>query len=891
MSLFSRGRAWVRSIRHRDRLDADLHRELSDWVEELTARYVAGGATPEAARRRALIETEGVERVKEAVRDERVGASLDAIARDLRSAWRMWRAYPWLTAMAILSLALGIGANTAVFSVMNALFLKSAPVSDPGTLVAIYGTSTSNPGWHQTSFKNYADLREALPLEVLAYAPIPVGLSTAGSPAEDVPTEIVSGNYFTLLGVRAAVGRLFAFSAAEDKVTDKHPEIVISDALWKRRFGARADVVNQIVQLNARPFTIVGVAPPAFVGLDVLRAVDVWVPASNRSILTGVTNFFFGNRSIGMFDVVARTTAQTGPQQLSAILQAQASRLAQAFTQDNKGLTFATRPFWQARMNPAQRDTWIRAAGLLSVVVGLVLLIACANVANLLFGRSAARRRELAIRLAIGATRRQLERQLLVESLLLSSAGAVVGLGMAWGMIDVLSAVRPAFVPRSFEVPIEWTTLLFTGAIAFVIAPLCGLLPALQASRANVVDGLKGGEVAVQRVGRSDLSLAVLIAQSTLATVALILASLFVSSLRHAQDINLGFDAGHVAIVSFDLGMLRYDNTKGPAFVRRVNDRLRAVPGIISSAVASHVLLDGAGFASKIKLAAHEDAEALSIEAGAVGIEYFRTMKIPIIAGRGFRESDAAAVSEFGWAVVNRTMAERLWPGADAVGQRFHVLGITETYVVVGVVSDALYDTLGERRRPYFYIDYDQSPGLKKLTLHVLTAGDPRQMLQTIQREIQAVDPNLPLINVRTMSDVLDAAMWVPRTGAALLLLFGAIALSLAVVGIYGVTAFFVRQRRREIGIRLALGASAANVVWLLVRRTLAPTVVGFLLGLAASSVGGRLVASLLIGVSPTDPKSFATAVLALAAAAGAASVLPAVAAMRVDIVPILRQE
>jgi predicted permease len=889
MSLFSRGRAWIQSLRGKG-LSDDLHRELIDWVDELTARYEASGAAPDVARRRALIETGGIECVKEAVRDQRRGAWLDTTAGDLRSAWRMWRAHPLLTAAAVVSLALGIGANTAVFSVMNALFLKSAPVAEPGTLVAVYSASAAGPGSHQSSFKNYTDLRESLPVELLAYTPIPVGLSAAGSPAENVSTELVSGNYFSLLGVRAGLGRVFAFTAEQDKVANTDPEIVISDALWRRRFGG-ADVVNQVVQLNARPFTIVGVAPPTFVGLDVLRTVDVWVPASNTSILTGVTNFYFNNRAIGMFDVVARTTASTGPPQLASILQGQAARLAQTFPNENKGLSLVTRPFWQAGMNPTQRDTWLRAGELLTLVVGLVLLIACANVANLLLGRSASRRRELAIRLAIGATRRQVARQLLTESLLLSSAGAVVGFCLARGMIYVLSAVRPAFVPVTFEAPIEWTALLFTGVIAFLVAPICGLLPALQASRANVVDGLKGGEVAAQRVGGHDFSVVVLIAQSTLATIALILASLFVRSLRHAQEVDLGFDADHVAIVSFDLGMLRYDNTKGPAFVRRVNDRLHAVPGIISSAVASHVLLDGAGLASKIKLAGHEDAEAISVEAGAVGIEYFRTMKIPIVGGRGFQESDAAEVSEFGWAVVNRTMAQQLWPATDAVGQKFHILGIKEPYVVVGVVSDSRYDTLGEARRPYFYIYYDQAPGLKKLTLHVLTTGDPRPMLATIQREIQAADPNLPLIKARTMSDVLDAAMWVPRTGAALLLLFGAIALSLAVVGIYGVTAFFVRQRRREIGIRLALGASMARITWLVVRRTMVPTLVGFVLGLIASSVGGQLFGSLLIGINPTDPRSFAIALATLAAAAAAASVVPAFAAMRLDLIPILRRE
>jgi predicted permease len=365
-----------------------------------------------------------------------------------------------------------------------------------------------------------------------------------------------------------------------------------------------------------------------------------------------------------------------------------------------------------------------------------------------------------------------------------------------------------------------------------------------------------------------------------------------VRSLRQAQEINPGFNVDHVAIVGFDLGMLRYDNARGPAFVRRVNDRLRTVQGVISSAVASHVLLDGTGLAGKITLAGREEAEAMSVEAGAVGLDYFRTMNIPVIAGRGFQESDGAAVSEFGWAVVNQTMAEQLWSGRQAaVGQRFHVLGVEETYVVVGVVADALYDTLGEPRRPYFYIYYDQTPGLKKLTLHVLTAGDPGGLLPAIQTEIQAADPNLPLIKARTMSDVLTDAMWVPRTGAALLLAFGSIALSLAVIGIYGVTAFFVRQRQREIGIRLALGATSANILSLVVRRILAPTAVGLVFGLIASYLGGRLVASLLIGVGPTDPQSFAAAVVVLAASAGAACLLPALTAMRMNPASLLRRE
>src|SRR5947208_4501794 len=293
MSVFSRVRTWIRSIRHRDRIDADLHRELSDWLEELAARYEAEGATRDGARRRALMETGGIDRVKEAVRDQRVGASLDAFALDLRYAWRLWRRYPWLTGAAILSLALGMGANTAVFSVMNALLLKSAPVSDPSTLVAVYSTSTTNPGWHQTSFKNFEDLRDALPFGMTAYASIPIGFAAVGNQPEQAQAELVSGNYFALVGVSAALGRVFTFNSAEDKIADKHPVVVISDAFWKRRFGGRPDVVNEPVQLNARPFTIVGVAPPGFLGLDVMRSVDIWVPSLNASVLTGVDSFSF----------------------------------------------------------------------------------------------------------------------------------------------------------------------------------------------------------------------------------------------------------------------------------------------------------------------------------------------------------------------------------------------------------------------------------------------------------------------------------------------------------------------------------------------------------------------------------------------------------------------
>ena len=347
----------------RNRSDQDLEEELRLHIEMAAEDAQRRSDSPRDARRAAIIRVGGVAHSIEALRDQRGFPWLEEVwrmtlTRDVRHAWRMWLAYPLLTSAAILSLALGMDANTAVFSVMNALLFKSSPVSDPGTLAAVYSTRPVNPGWHPTAFKNFEDLRDALPFGMIASASIPLGFAAIGNQPEQAQAELVSGNYFALLGVSAALGRVFTFNSAEDKIADKHPVIVISDAFWKRRFGGRPDVVNEAVQLNARPFTIVGVAPPGFLGLDVMRSVDIWVPSLNVSVLTGVDGFYFRQRQIGMFDVVARATPEVGLPQVQSMLQARSIKLAQTFPQEDKGLGIATRPFWQSRMKPAQREAW-----------------------------------------------------------------------------------------------------------------------------------------------------------------------------------------------------------------------------------------------------------------------------------------------------------------------------------------------------------------------------------------------------------------------------------------------------------------------------------------------------------------------------------------------------
>ena len=811
------------------------------------------------------------------------------LIHDARHALRLWRAQPLLTAAAVASLALGMGANTAVFSVLNALVLRSAPVRDPGTIVAIYSTSTANPGLHGTSFENYKDLRQALPFELAAIAPLEVGLSAGNGQPEQVSAELVSDNYFRLLGVAASRGRVFAASEGERAAAS--PVVVISDGLWRRRFGGRPDVVGQRISLNARPFTVLGVAPAGFASLDVMRPVDLWIPsAMHEAVLTGVQRFYFRQRSVGMFDVVGRTVPPLASRQVEAALQAQAARLARTFPKDNTGLSFTVRPLRQARMKPAQRETWVRAGVLIAAVVGLVLSIACANVANLLLARSAARRREMALRLAIGASRRRLAVQLLVESSMLSAAGAAIGLLVAAGSLRLLSALQPSFLPASFAPRLELTALAFTGSLVVITSLAFGMVPALHTLRDDLIAGLRGEQAAPRGISRPDFSRAVLVAQSTLATVTLVLAALFLRSLSRAQAIDPGFDASRLALVTFDLGMLRYDNTQGPDFVRRVNEGVATIPGVLASAVSSQVVLEGPGLESKIRIAGREDAEALGVEAQAVGLDYFQALGIPLAEGRTFRLSDADS-SEFGWAVVNRTLASQLWPHRQAIGQRFEVLGIAEPYVVIGIVADSKYESLGEEPRPFFYIFYNQTPGLKRLTLFVRTAGDPRDSLPAIERQIHAADPSLPLVNARTMSEVLTGAMSAPRTGSALLAVFGAIALILAVVGTYGITAFLVRQRRREIGVRLALGAGRTSVLLSVMRWTMFPALAGIACGVATVLLGGKLVASLLIGVTPGDPLSFAVATGLFSVAAVVASLVPAVGAARLEPARVLRRD
>ena len=818
-----------------------------------------------------------------------IGRAIDRLRllHDVRYAARTLRRRPILTAVAVTSLALGIGANAAVFSVLKGVLLDAPRVSDPATLYSIFSGNGISAELHRTSFENYKELRPAVPFEMAAYAGIVVAVADESDRPAELQAELVSNNYFRVLGVKAMYGR--TFTTTEGAVDGQDPVVVISAALWRRRFAGEQAIVGKTISINTRAFTVIGVAPEGVGSINVARAVDLWIPTSmHKDALSGVDAFYFRVRSAPMFELVARIPRRVTAPQLTSILRAQSAALAERYPLDDKGMQLSAIPLQQARLDPSRRAAWLRAGGLLAAVVGLVLLIACANVANLLLARSISRRREISLRLALGASRAQIGGQLLTEAALLSAGGVVIGLGLAALSLRLLSAAPPIFMPSAVDAGLDVWTFSFAAGMGLAATLLIGIGPALHATGSRAMAGIRGDEGVVPGMSRAASSRALVMIQSSLATVALILALLFVRSLLNAQRIDPGFRTDDLALVTFDLGMLRYDNVRGPEFVRQVNERVSAIPGVVTSAVASHVVLEGPGLESNIRVRGRLIAEPLGIHAQAVGLNYFRALGLRLVSGRGFRANDSDS-SQFGWAVVNETMAARLWPNQLAIGQQFEIAGIPEPYVVVGVVTDSQYESLGEKPRPFFYIYYDQAPGLKKLTLYVRTSVPPSTLLAAIEREIHRVDPRLPLTNLRTMRDVLSAATSASRAGSGLLALFGLIALALAMIGTYGVTAFLVSQRNREIGIRIALGASQGSILMPLVRWTLAPALVGIAAGALVTVSAGRWVTSLLVGLRADDPLSIAVATLTLAVSAGVACLLPALRALRLDPVRVLR--
>jgi macrolide transport system ATP-binding/permease protein len=805
---------------------------------------------------------------------------------DLRFAVRMLAKSPVLTAVAVLSLGLGIGANLAIFTVVNAVLLKPLPVADVDSLVSVFTTDPRNPGSLPISHPNLVDFRSRT--EVLAglagYHFAGVAIASGGEP-QQAPAELVSGNYFDLLGVKPVLGRTFL--PEEDRTPGAHPVAVISHNLWTRSFGADPGVVNRKLTVNGRPFTIIGVAPPEFRGVNPLAGTMLWVPTMTYRETMALPGMFEERRFLG-FLVVGRlkpgVTLRAAEQNLKAL----AAELEKQYPSANQGRGIQLLPLAQAAVPPQFRGGLIRAGGLLMTIVGVVLLIASANIANLLLARMSARRREIAIRAAMGAGKARIARQLMSESLLMAALGGIAGLLIGIWAKEALWAMRPPFLEQSsLQLNLDWNVAAFAAGLTLLSGILFGIAPAFRATRTDLAVDLRERGAAG---GRGWVRNGLVIAQVALSMVALAGAGLFLRSLGQAQTIHPGFDTDKLAIISFAPGRLGYGVQQADELYRRAMERTASVPGVESVALSENGVLGGGGFARSVFPEGSErdpKDRGVLVLTDTVSPRYFRTAGIPLLSGRDFQEADRQGTVKV--VIINQFMAERFWPGQDAVGKRFRFHGDTQPREVIGVAKTASYFNVGEDPQPNVYIPEAQEHAAA-ISL-VIRAADPSAALAVVRREIQALDPNLPLAQVVTLNERFAQGLWAPRMAAALLSLFGVLALLLASIGIYGVMAYSVSRRSPEIGLRMALGASPGEVWSMVIRQGLLLVVAGLAIGLAAAFSLSRLITGMLYGSAGSDWTTFPLTGLVLLAVALAALAIPARRAMRVDPVIALRQE
>jgi predicted permease len=695
---------------------------------------------------------------------------------------------------------------------------------------------------------------------------------------------LASGNYFDLLGIRAAYGRTFL--PEEDGRPGAHPVVVVSHRFWEENLGGDPRAVGRAITLNGSGYTVIGILPETFTGTDVGLAPQLWIPmAMNRQIQPSAQFNWYETRR-GLF---LNGIGRLKPGVTRAAAQAEVStiglRLQRDYPQDNKGRTCELVPLSEAALGPGGRQGIMAGGGLLMAVVGLVLLIACANVSNLLLAQAAARRREIAVRLSQGAVRGRLIRQLLTESLLLALLGGAVGLLIALWVQHLLPKLIPQGpFPLDLDLPMDLRVLAFSLAISLLTGLLFGLVPALQASKADLVSALKSQaeSKAGGRFRGFGLRGILVAGQMALSVVSLIAAGLFVRSLGQMQRIDPGFPSERLAVAGFDVGLQGWSQSRGEQFYRDVQERIAGVPGVASVALGQAGPFQDAIFHSVFLEGAESANNGVLMQVNTVIPEYFDTVGIQVLRGRAFNETDRKGSLPV--VIVNQTMAETYWPGQDPIGKRFHFFG-EEPVQVVGVARNIKYNNPGENPQPYVYEPLGQRY-ITNVTLVVRSEGSPDKVLPAVQREIRRMAPTMPLVGVSTVPDLLSNSLWLPRAGASLLALFGVLALGLAAVGLYGVMSFSVAQRSREIGVRMALGAQQADVLRLVLRQGLTVVGVGLAVGLLLALAATRLLAGMLFGISPTDPMAFGFTAAVLALVAFGATLIPALRA--ISIPPIL---
>jgi macrolide transport system ATP-binding/permease protein len=904
-------RSRLASLRLSPSRENEIIEELSQHLEDRWRELVAGGVSEDEATKLALAgfrEGDLLARQLAPLRQAHApqpvtpGASAGRLFgdlwQDLRYAARTLRKQPTFALAAILTLALGIGANTAIFTVVNATLLQRLPVPERDQLVYVQREKNGSV-FPYTMYTVLRDGTQAFE-GIAAWSGFVASLD-AGDGADRTFGYLVTGNFFDVLGLAADRGRLL--SPADDVTPGRHPVVVISRELWQTRFAGRPDVIGHEIRLNGNVFTIAGVTPAGFPGPRVGTVRHLYVPMMMQPILRPPSDRL--QSTVSWLFLLGRLRPDRTPMQARAEIETLGTTHARALNPSATPERMPVVPIDED--NPESRQR-MRAAGfLLGGVVATVLLIACANIASLLLARATAQRRELAVRLAIGASRARLVRQMLTESVLLSLIGGIIGLGLAWAVAQAFEASPPpaGALPVAIDLAIDRRVLLFLIVLSLTTGLVFGVAPALKASRPGLLPALKEGSSQRNDGGRRyDMQKLLVVGEVALAVLLLIPAGLFVRSLQAAHAIDPGFDAEKLVSAPLDINLLRYTNEQGRELYRTIVERAERLPGVESAAIARLAIMTGDGRVMGVMVEGRPEypdefvfgqgagvvtSDPTRINANVVGPGFFRTLGIPLVSGRDFDARDLEGRPPV--AIINETAVRMHFQGGNALGARVSFNGRQGPWrEIVGVVGDSTYAKLGETSLAVAYLPVGQNHE-SGMTLYVRASLPPASLIASLRRDIQELEPNLPVSRIETMTQTIGTSLYAARMGAWLLAGFGGLALLLAAIGIYGMLSFSIARRTREMGIRLALGAAARQVFLSVVRDGMTLVGVGTVIGLIGGFVVARSLAGFLYGVPTSDPATFAGTATVLIAVALVACIVPARRAMRVNPITALRYD
>ena len=889
------GPRWQRYLRFWGRdLNADLEDELRFHVEMREQEYRDAGMSEAEARRAAIHRFGDVARIRatctdighQREREMRFTERLATIRQDAGYAVRQLARSPSFAIAAVLTLALGIGANSAIFSLVDAVLLRPLPgIREPERLVEMTSFSLSYP-----AFRDFRDAAKGT-VDLAGFRDRPMAVRVDGATTV-MNGGMVSGNYFSLLGATPMRGRVLA--DADDR-PGAPPAVVISHVLWVRTFGGDPGVLGRTIEINGAPSVIVGVVERGFRGTRMVGVPDFWVPISSwpQIMPSSFRGLSLETRNWSWISTIGRLEPGATIERGEAILTAAAKRQLELYPNDTRENTdISLAPAATTALGRGVGAAAAQVLAMLGAVVSIVLLIACANIANLLLARAARRRREIGVRLALGASRMRLVRQFFTESMVLALLAGVAGLGAAWVVLKLLGRVTlgGTMSLSTLDLGVDARIAAVALGMAAVTGLAFGLLPALEGSRVDTTTVLKDGAPGSGR-RRSRLRDSLLVMQIALSLVLLVGAGLFVRGLQRALATDIGFSTENVAMAAVDPSLVKYDAQRGWRYYADATERLRALPGVrgVTTVYTIPLTPDENSRTARLDGYTPQSGEEVELDYNVVGQDFFSTLQMPIVAGRAFDRTDAPTAP--GAAIVNEALAARYWPGEIPVGRRIIMFG--DTLRVVGVARNAKYHSLGETPIPHLYVLLDQQPQSwsSAMTFLVRMDGEVEPLLGSIRTALRAASAEVPVVTLGSYDDQFDAVLAPQRIAASLLGFFGLLALAVASVGVYGVVAYSLSQRTREIGIRMALGARSASVLGMVMRESLRRIGIGVAIGIAISIAATRVIGSLLYGVSATDPLTFVTTALLLISVAAIAALLPARRATRIDPLSALRTE